>query len=367
MGAGNVQEMSYGMAEQFMSDTEAPSPAEGQVGEGNESVAEQAEAGEEEEGAAEEEKPTEEEAAEEDDTNETGSPVATDEDTSGTITTYTDDFLDITQDQSTKPVEEQAPVDKRPFKHFGYFVGMLTKDNSGSKEFSSALQDFDSDTISGRDGSFNYIDLDGSTDYDDPKITSLETPDGAIENDDLPVSVQHTELGHNAYMEWGYWLQPSAMSDGMNDFYFDNIGYGIFGDYTTEARMIDLAANDISGTYSGSAHGTFWTPTGGANMDGTFSSHVCFNSGSITDFGLSVSGGGHSASISGASGAFTGPTSQFAINGNTGTWEIDGLTPDTKAASGSVYGSNGDAMGGVWEIHHSATSKHAVGVFQGTR
>jgi hypothetical protein len=100
-------------------------------------------------------------------------------------------------------------------------------------------------------------------------------------------------------------------------------------------------------------------------MEGTFSSHVAFTSGLITDFGLSVSGDGHSASISGASGAFTGPTSQFAINGNTGTWEIDGTNPDTKAASGSVYGPNGDHMGGVWEIHEGTS--HAVGVFQGTR
>lgn len=347
LGAGFVESTPPEVAEQFVSDTEGPSQ------QGEESV---------EGGASEQGESVDGEAAAD---KESGDGPGT------AIEDLWGDVSDTVQTQTTMAVEEaslQGPA--RPTKHYGYFVGLLTKDD-GSKQFngayrSQALQDFDSNTSAGAyyDGTWHFMVADGSADYDDPKINYLDTPSDGLITSGLPVSVQHAELGYNAYMEWGYWTQPSVMSEGSFDFYFDNRGYYVFGDYTTNNQMSDLAANNITGTYSGGAYGTYWTSAGDANMSGTFSTHVDFASKSISDFGLSVYGGGHSASISVASGTLSG-SSSFAIDGATGIWEIDGETPDTKAAAGSVYGSNGEAIGGLWEMHKN--DGHAGGMFQGTR
>ncbi len=273
---------------------------------------------------------------------------------------FQDDVTDTVQAQATKVTEA---ADRRPTQHYGYFVGMLTKVSTGFNGAyrSQDICDFDSNDISASYG-FYYMYTDGSTDYDNPQITYLETPDGVIISG-LPVFAQHTELGYNACMEWGYWTQPIVMSDGTDDFYFDNKGYYVMGDYTTDSQRSGLAANNISGTYSGGAYGTYWTSAGGANMSGDFSTRVNFVAGSLSDFNLSVSGGGHSASVSGASGTFLGASSQFEINTG-GDWQIDG-NPGTGVAEGSVYGANGEAIGGLWEIGDGTS--HAVGMFQGTR
>ncbi|MBW1677642.1 MAG: FecR domain-containing protein [Deltaproteobacteria bacterium] len=342
LGTGSVQDMDPGMAEQFMSDTEAPAP------EGDEGVEVQAQ-------------PAEEEAAEEEG-GDADSAVTTD--TGG-------DIVDVTQNQTTITVE--GTVDQRPTKHFGYFTGMLTMDDYGTKSFkhlylSDSLQDFDSDSIEGRDllaGGLNLV-ADGSQDYDDPRISSIDVDTPYTITGSFPIV--HGELGHNAYIEWGYWTQPIAMSDDTNNYYFDNRGYYIFGDHTTDARMCDLALNNVSGTYSGAAHGTYWTAGGGANMLGDFRANVNFASASISNFKVDVSGGGHSVLIDGASGGFSG--SQFQIMPSTGTWKIDGTKTtidDYKEARGSVYGPNGEAIGGVWKLDKDDESGHATGMFQGTR
>ena len=373
-GAGTVQDMDTGMAEQFMSDTEAPEPEGEEPVEGNEGVGEPVEATEEE-GAAEEEGGGEADSA-----------VTTDTGDTATITTDTDDTIDVTQEQSNKYVEKVEPepeptspvttVDQRPTKHFGYFTGMLTMAN-GTKTFkhlylSKSLQDFDSATVEAIDQLPDpdlIMQVDGSEDYDDPNITSLEVELDIIDPNAFPSTIQGEILGHNAYMEWGYWTQTQAMpGQSVAVYFFDNRGYYVFGDYTTNGRMSDLALNEVSGTYSGDAHGTYWTDTGGANMSGSFSAHVTFASGSISDFNVGVSGDGHSVLIDGASGGFTSG-SQFEINPGTGTWQIDGADADTgaKEAYGSVYGTNAEAIGGVWKLDNDSQGAHATGMFQGTR
>jgi hypothetical protein len=274
------------------------------------------------------------------------------------------------QNDVTPPVEDLGPkeieaADRRPTGHYGYFAGMLTNATTGvdGAYRSQNICNFDSNNISASNGMY-YMYADGSADYNDPEITYLQTPDGGFIISGLPASVRHTELGHNACMEWGHWTQPLVMSDGTDEFYFDNRGYYVLGDYTTDSQMSVLAANNISGTYSGGAYGTYWTPAGGANMSGDFSTRVNFAAGSLSDFNLSVLGGGHSASVSGSSGMFTGSSSQFEIDGATGAWQIDG-SPGTGAAAGSVYGPNGEAIGGSWEIGDG--TGHAVGMFEGTR
>jgi len=365
LGTGIVEDMDPGMAEQFMSDTEAPAPEGEQAGEGDEGVGEPVEATEEEE------------AAEEEGGDEADSAVTTDTGDTTTVTTDTGDIVDVTQNQTAITVEDtEGTVDQRPTTHFGYFTGMLTMDD-GTKSFkhlylSDSLQDFDSDSIEGRDllaGGLNLV-ADGSQDYDDPRITSIDVESSpSIYTITGSFPVVHGELGHNAYMEWGYWTQPIAMSYGGDNYYFDNRGYYIFGDHTTDARMCDLALNNVSGTYSGAAHGTYWTAGGGANMSGNFSTHVNFASGSISNFKVDVSGNSHSVLIDGADGNFTAG-SHFQLHPGSGTWQIDGTETtidDYKEARGSVYGPNGEAIGGVWKLDKDDESEHATGMFQGTR
>ena len=103
-------------------------------------------------------------------------------------------------------------------------------------------------------------------------------------------------------------------------------------------------------------------------MTGEFSCIVNFNTDKISDFRVDVSGNGHSASINGASGSFS--SSQFEIDANTGTWKVDTATygtSDDKKAYGSLYGPNGQHIGGVWGMINSDYKDGVPGIFQGTR
>jgi hypothetical protein len=178
------------------------------------------------------------------------------------------------------------------------------------------------------------------------------------------------ELGNNSYMSWGYWLQNSAMQAGGTNYYVNNRGFYLRGDPTTNAQMNDLIAHNVSGTYSGTANGTYWTNTGGANMAGSFNANVNFASRSLNNINMSISGGGHSASISGATATASGSSSTFIGNAN-GQWKIDGATlgsSSTKDLRGVVLGPTGKAVGGGFGMGQSpATTGLVIGIFQGTR
>ena len=289
--------------------------------------------------------------------------------------------ITVAQDQSTKNVEDTGTLSTgggdRPTTHYGYYVGMVTKDDAGSRSYADDVvtdsrQNFDSSNIMVGDNTDTYHILDGSQDYNDPTITSAKIR-GKTVISGLPVVVQHGEYGYNTYMEWGYWLLNDLISDGQYNYYVDNKGWYVLGDVTTNTQMDYLAAKNISGTYTGNGYGTYWIGPGGywnkVIMNGTFSSDVSFSSRTISNFDLSVSGDGHTASISNASGSFSGSSSHFALDGNSGQWKIDGISADAdgKGGYGSVYGPNGEAVGGVWGMHNDASNKHAVGMFEGNR
>ena len=281
---------------------------------------------------------------------------------------------DVTSKQTDVKIETAGTVRK------GYFTGMLTLDNGVSKNFSylylsPSLQytQFQPakahDSLIGKD-----LVVDDINQTDTQKITGLGIP-APYAVSGFPYPIQTVDLGSNAYMEWGYWTQTQAMpaTDG-NSYYFDNRGYWIFGDIPSESTMSLLKANNISGIYNGTAFGTYWTSTGGADMSGSFSAAINFGAAvPITNFELYISGNDHTVKISGAEGQFTDPqnSSHFVLpsGGANGTWKIDGVEADagtyTKNAYGSVYGPNAEAMGGVWKIDASGT--HATGIFQGVR
>jgi len=254
----------------------------------------------------------------------------------------------------------------RPTLHDGYFTGMLSTSSDlggiwiyNSTFASSAVQNFDSSDARAIDDT-NYVRVDGTG--GSRQVVDLFVGENAT---GLPQPMQSTELGYNAYMEWGSWTQPNIMTIGSMEYRFDNKGYYVWGDTTTDGQMAALASANLTATYSGSAYGTFWTAGGGADMTGAFSTAVNFGTGTLSNFGFSVAGGGNSASLSGATGAFTGGTSQFNING--GTWTINGDTAGTYTANGSVYGAQAQAIGGVWSGSDQLNTQRASGIFQGTR
>lgn len=287
----------------------------------------------------------------------------------------TDKAADVPSQQTDLKIETEASARK------GYFSGMLTLNIGGSNEFSyhylsHSLQYAQSQPAKAHDSLINKdLVVDDINQTDTQQITALDIP-APYAVYGFPYPIQTTDLGSNAYMEWGAWTQTQAMTgtDG-NNYYFDNRGYWIFGDVTSDSTMNLLKVNNMAGTYSGTASGTYWTNTGGADMEGTFSAQINFGAAvPITNFEILISGNGHSVSISGAQGQFTDPQnpSHFVLpsGGANGTWKIDGVDADTgvynKNAYGSVYGPNAEAMGGVWKID-APGGKNATGVFQGVK
>lgn len=278
------------------------------------------------------------------------------------IGTGTIDTSSITQNQNTNNL-----TISRPATHVGYVTGLVTYNYGYGGNYlhdiisSSDRQNFDTAASVTVGGASDNMTVQNFT-TNSPSITNLtiyETSSGAISN-----GINKTELGYNAYTEWGQWTQPTAVNISPYYYYFDNKGYYIWGDVTTNPQMASLKGIGLSATYSGNAHGTYWTSSGGADMNGTFSCSVNFVSPSISNFNLSVSGGGHGASIANETGSFSGNTSHFNLNTG-GTWTLDGTSGASGSASGSVYGKNGEAIGGRWNMYGEGGKAH--GIFQGTK
>ncbi len=176
-------------------------------------------------------------------------------------------------------------------------------------------------------------------------------------------------MSYNSYQEWGYWTQQNTFTINSITYYFKDKGYYIYGDPTPDASMSGFSG---SATYSGSAWGTYreWTDhstSSSADMTGTFGCSVNFDSSSVTDFNVSISGSGHTAVISEAAGSFG--SSQFQINTSTGSWTIDDNSVSYRAANGSLYGPNGEYMGGAFGMQCSGSppsipARAVQGIFQ---
>ncbi|MBW2019208.1 MAG: hypothetical protein JRI65_04210 [Deltaproteobacteria bacterium] len=304
-----------------------------------------------ENGAAGEEELTEEETTETTETEDT--------------TTTTSD-TDVTQSQTTITAESTDVTTTTP--HYGYFSALLTNDCLSYFQdafVSTSRQDFNSSLVTGYgvNASADYIEgHGGSSVYDNPYVgyIKLGTDNSGTLGTSHPIT--WNQIGSNSYQQWGSWTTAGNLINVGGVYYkINNKGYYIFGDYTPDANV-----SGISGTYSGNAWGTYWSLAGGTDMTGTFSCDVNGSSGTISNFTMSVSGGGKSASISGASGSFN--SSSFDISG--GTWELnDGVSPWTptgKSCHGSLYGPNGEYIGGAWGMYYDS-SNGAAGIFQGSK
>ena len=296
---------------------------------------------------------------------------------------------DVNQNLTTKAIEE-AVLD---LDRGGYLAALLTRINGEEKKFQHLyISDKPSEfadlhpTLKARDvlggepgnplvlvgGGDVFQENDGET---HPQLLSVEVDPGTgRETIKGPFTVNDVNIGSDNFMNWGYWTVPQVMTSPSGDHYaVDNRAYWVEGDSTHNDEMAALSANQVTGAYTGNAHGTYWTDSGGADMSGPFKARVDFSKKEITDFSLSVSGGGHSATILDAAGKFHGDSSQFSIDPNTpgSVWQIDGQNAaiNKKEAYGSIYGGSGQKIGGVWKMDAPSGNgeAHATGLFEGSR
>jgi hypothetical protein len=259
----------------------------------------------------------------------------------------------------------------------GYFSGLLTEDPDGQfladVYVSNSPQDFNSSliTAAGLFFSAGSIEANPGSGFSNAFLERVSVNPEASSVLGSAFPINNIIIGINAFQEWGHWTVAQPFVINTVDHDFNNKGYYIFGQPTPDASV-----NGISGQYVGPAFGTFWTDTGGIDMTGAVSMNVAGLSNQVTDFNLAVSdsASGAAALIGGEVGA-TGTLSgsAFTINPDTGTWQlvIPGTTPTPvepifKSAHGSLYGPNGEFMGGAWGMGTS-TGQGAAGIFQGDK
>lgn len=304
----------------------------------------------------------------------TGVSVA---DTGGGTGTTETNLSDKAADQTATITDQTLNTPTRPTVHKGYFTGMLTHQPSGPLDnvyVSSSRQNFDSALVSaeGLIDPGSFIEANSGSAFGDPLLKRVNF-DGTYESaDNLNYSITHGEIGYNSYQEWGWWyvaVQTIEINFQAHDLFHKN--YYIFGDPTPDA-----AVAGISGTYSGDAWGTFWDPSvsgepegiKGIGMTGTFSFQVngAASAPQITNFDLSVAGGAHTASITDETGTFS--SSSFRLNSD-GTWVINGNPANYQDGAGSLYGPNGEYVGGGYGIKawNGSTYDGVEGIFQGAK
>ncbi|MEI7636287.1 MAG: FecR family protein [Syntrophus sp. (in: bacteria)] len=300
----------------------------------------------------------------------------------GTPTTITVDTSNITQEQNVNKIEEQQqqptttatdPVtDPRTNassstsgNKVGYFASLLSNLTGGTFAggFSSQYRyDSNSNMWARGPNDADYVRVLGNEGFNAaPTLKWVVFDSGTKNSGELSSAISSTTLGSNDNVEWGYATVPGSFTVGNTSYAIDNRTYWITGNNTPSLAVIPGS----SATYSGGAGGTYWTAAGGINMSGTFSGDVNFTSAMLSNFNLDVSGSGASAYIHNASGYFASDAS-FTITPSSGTWNLNGVTPDRTTAIGSLYGSTGVVMGGVWGMYSTANNTAAVGIFGGS-
>jgi hypothetical protein len=342
-GSGNIEQTDPGAANQFIGETEGGGGGGASGGSGSGSGgSESGTGGSGEEGGG------------------TG-------DTGGTEGSSAENIAQNVTGSSIDQQGQSSTTDAWPVNRMGYFTAMLTFYDGESKShsgtfMSSELQDFTNpgDPAYGNDA-YDPDDNEMWVNRNSSKLTKINS-DNYVDGE---YPVIFTNLGHNAYMEWGYWTMTDSVDIGDGMYYHvDNRGYYITGDNTSDIDMANLQSIEGWWLYSGGADGTYWTDGGGVNMTGGFDAKVNFNSQSILEFNMTVTGEGHMASVTGASGSFEG-TSHFILDlTSSGTAAIDENDGDFKA-SGSFYGPAAQSMGGAWRVETEGSN--ATGIFHGDK
>lgn len=291
-----------------------------------------------------------------------------------------EDIADIALEHKTGGVTQPEVPEPEPSGQYGYFIAFLSEYSDGVYFYAGnsrtvTRQDFGGETVRTDSGS-DYIEVTGQSAWDGGTPYVKEISWLGYSSSDLGPSqpIVVGQLGSNSYLTWGWWNSPGTVTiDPVGDYAIDHPdnprqGYYIFG-----PNPADINALSGTYTYTGDAYGSFYLSDSSAAMTGTgtFGCTLNFDSPSVTNFGLSVSGGGYSASILNASGTLSTGDNHINLDYSTsGTWQFVGPTggpvPATSGdVEGSVYGTNGEAVGGVWKM--GTINYNATGVYQGTK
>ncbi len=284
-------------------------------------------------------------------------------------------FAEATESASSE-TNEQNTVAAGPYS--GYFFAFLTRNQASDLSLEDTYvtltpQDFNTgsspvaQSISSAGDAMTLSS--GFVDHSTSYLTRFTSNGGALDSGNLgrsyPLTV--TRLGSNDYMEWGYWTMTTPVQVGGSNYYVNNPAWYIFGQLT-DNTVISGLSGIVS--YTGTAHGTFFTTGGGVRLDGSFSSQVDFGSGVVSDFDLNVtdSSGSYIVGITNASGTIT--NGHFSLDPQTGSWSIEsGGVPDaaTGSVNGTFYGPQAEYTGGAWGVVGTTYGDRAGGVFQGSR
>lgn len=187
------------------------------------------------------------------------------------------------------------------------------------------------------------------------------------------------ENGHE-YLMWGWWDWVSGDAsgkvghDGTNVFYTaEGKIWEIEGKFTHADAITHLQQQNFTATYTGEAKGVY-AQSDAANVDilsGIFSCHIDFGVKQISDFEINVNGAGVDVHLYGGSGVLNGDGT-FQLNGS--SFISAGSTIDgnpiagvgENGANGACFGTNAQAVGGVWHAHDGADA-WATGEFHGKR
>jgi len=277
-------------------------------------------------------------------------------------------------------VTQQNLQTGRPAKRIGYFAGMLSK----ISDYGSPVQELDHIYVSpsshdhegpgivGTDIHYygHIISLDGAPDVS-PTVTQVETMDYVTLTPGSGLGPEHqvkySELGFNSFLEWGWWIVDVPMTDGMvGTWVIDNAGVYVHGDPTPLDNL-----QGITGHYVGTAWGTIWSSAGTPGillMNGTMSADVALGSTVLKNLNVSVSDGGSNwVTIQQEPGDVDfDPMTGTAIleQGNNMNVTIKGETANYGFGSVGLFGTNGEAMGGV--VGAESTSYGTNVGFEGT-
>jgi FecR-like protein len=287
----------------------------------------------------------------------------------------------------------------------GYFASLLTGSDGTNTNLAdiytnASRNDFDGNSVKGvsivdGDGHITASET-GAAGESTPYVTRIRTAAGSgspgtvFDSGDLGTTRQmdnpdnapgwptDDQLGHNSYMEWGFWrMSRWVPGSGATPFYaITDRAYFVNGTSTPDA-----AAAGIVGAYAGSAWGTYLNGTGGIDMVGDFACDIDVPNNAVGNFNMTVSGGNRSASILNGSGSFVGSSGEFKITG--GDWAlidtsgppitmdvvVNGAVqgPASRSAVGSLYGPDGEHVGGAWAMDAHNGDNAAVGIFAGDK
>ncbi len=275
-----------------------------------------------------------------------------------------------------------------PSPQLGYFSALLSGicTESGSYDYASTYrsltrQDFGTlaaaGTVEGYNRNNEKMVATGQGAWEEliPYLTLVEYSGGSSGDLGTNYPITHGELGHNDYLEWGWWYVTASfpIASDYAVYYPDSPrqGYYIFG-----PNPADIGALSSKYLYSGTAYGTFYDASASANKamgydktKGWFKCILDFGSSVLEDFEMNVAGGGYHAYIYVPSGSLTAGDNHISLDYTSGYWqlgptgsEVDATYGDVK---GSVYGS-GSAVGGVWNMGKDLSYYYATGVFEGS-